>query len=33
VGQNLEGLTVRQAVERFKGGQVEMAQTANRAGR
>jgi len=33
VGQNLEGLTVRQAVERFKTGQVEMAQTANRAGR
>ena len=34
VGQNLEGLTVRQAVERFQGGQVEMAQTANReAGR
>ena len=30
VGQNLEGLTVRQAVERFKGGQVEMAQAANR---
>jgi predicted Fe-Mo cluster-binding NifX family protein len=33
VGQNLEGLTVRQAVERFKNGQVEMAQTANQAGR
>ena len=32
VGQNLEGLTVRQAVERFKGGQVEMAQAPNRAG-
>lgn len=31
--QNLEGLTVRQAVERFKSGQVEMAHTANRAGR
>jgi predicted Fe-Mo cluster-binding NifX family protein len=34
VGQNLlGGLTVRQAVERFKGGQVEMAQAANRTGR
>ena len=33
VGQNLEGLTVRQAVERFKSGQVEMAQSANRPGR
>ncbi len=33
VAQNLEGLTVRQAVERFKSGQVEMAQAANRAGR
>ena len=33
IGQNLEGLTVRQAVERFKSGQVEMAHTANRAGR
>lgn len=34
VGQNLEGLTVREAVERFKGGQVEIAQAANReAGR
>jgi predicted Fe-Mo cluster-binding NifX family protein len=33
VGQNLEGLTVRQAVERFKSGQVEIAQAANRAGR
>jgi predicted Fe-Mo cluster-binding NifX family protein len=32
VGQNLDGLTVRQAVERFKNGQVEMAQTANRPG-
>jgi predicted Fe-Mo cluster-binding NifX family protein len=32
VGQNLEGLTGRAAVERFKSGQVEMAQTANRAG-
>jgi predicted Fe-Mo cluster-binding NifX family protein len=33
VGQNLEGLTVRQAVERFNSGQVEMAQAANRTGR
>jgi len=33
VGQNLEGLTVRQAVARFKSGQVEMAQAANKAGR
>ncbi len=33
VGQNLEGLTVRQAVERFRNGQVEMAQAANRPGR
>ena len=32
IGQNLEGLTVRQAVERFKSGQVDMAHTANRAG-
>jgi predicted Fe-Mo cluster-binding NifX family protein len=32
VGQNLEGLTVRQAVERFTNGQVEMAQAANRTG-
>jgi predicted Fe-Mo cluster-binding NifX family protein len=33
VGQNLEGLTVGAAVERFKSGQVEMAQGANEAGR
>jgi predicted Fe-Mo cluster-binding NifX family protein len=33
VGQNLEGLTVRQAVERFQRGQVETAQAANRPGR
>jgi predicted Fe-Mo cluster-binding NifX family protein len=32
VGQNLEGLTVRQAVERFMNGQVEIAQAANRTG-
>ncbi len=33
VGQNLDGLTVGQAVERFKDGQVEMAQAPNRMGR
>jgi predicted Fe-Mo cluster-binding NifX family protein len=33
VGQNLEGLTVREAVERYQGGRVEMAQAANREGR
>lgn len=33
VGQNLEGLTVRQAVDRFKSGSIDMAQTANRPGR
>jgi predicted Fe-Mo cluster-binding NifX family protein len=34
VGQNLEGLTVRQAVARYQSGQVEMAATPNReAGR
>jgi len=33
VGQNLEGLTVRQAVERYKNGLVEMASGANQAGR
>jgi predicted Fe-Mo cluster-binding NifX family protein len=33
IGQNLQGMTVRQAVERFKNGQIEMAQTPNRAGR
>lgn len=32
VGQNLEGLTVRDALERFKNGQVEMATGPNRAG-
>jgi predicted DNA-binding protein (UPF0251 family)/predicted Fe-Mo cluster-binding NifX family protein len=31
VGQNLENLSVRQAVERFKSGQVAMAEGANRA--
>ncbi len=34
IGQNLEGLTVREAVERFKSGAVEMAEAPNReAGR
>ncbi len=34
IGQNLEGMTVREAVERFKRGEVEGAQTPNReAGR
>ena len=33
VGQNLEGLTVRDAVDRFKSDEVEIAQVANRAGR
>jgi predicted Fe-Mo cluster-binding NifX family protein len=32
VGQNLEGLTVRDAVERFQNNQVEIAAAANRAG-
>jgi len=31
IGQNLENLSVRQAVERFKSGQVAMAESANRA--
>jgi predicted Fe-Mo cluster-binding NifX family protein len=33
VGQNLEELTVRQAVERFKNGDIPTAQTANQAAR
>jgi predicted Fe-Mo cluster-binding NifX family protein len=33
VGQNLDGLTVREAVERFKSGDIQMAQTANQAAR
>ena len=33
VGQDLEGLTVHAVVERFTNGQIEIAQTANRAGR
>jgi predicted Fe-Mo cluster-binding NifX family protein len=32
VGQNLEGLTVRDAVERFKSKKVEIAQAANQGG-
>lgn len=30
VGQNLEGMTVREAVERFKSGRVEMVKAPNR---
>ena len=34
IGQNLEGLTVREAVERFRGGSVQIASGPNReAGR
>jgi predicted Fe-Mo cluster-binding NifX family protein len=34
IGQNLEGLTVREALERFKGGGIDTAQAPNReAGR
>lgn len=32
VGQSLEGLTVREVLERFKSGLIESAQGANRAG-
>jgi predicted Fe-Mo cluster-binding NifX family protein len=32
VGQNLENMTVRQAIAKFKAGQVEMATTPNRMG-
>ncbi len=32
VGQNLDNMTVRQAVERFKSGQVEWAAAPNRMG-
>lgn len=32
VGQNLEGLSVREAVERFKSGKVEIAEGPNREG-
>ena len=30
IGQNLEGLTVREAVKRFKSGSLEMAESPNR---
>jgi predicted Fe-Mo cluster-binding NifX family protein len=30
IGQNLEGLTVREAVERFKSGSIQIADSANR---
>ena len=33
VGHNLEGLTVREVVDRFKSGSIIMAQAANRVGR
>jgi predicted Fe-Mo cluster-binding NifX family protein len=33
IGQNLEGLTVREAVERFKKGGVEFAQAPNKGSR
>jgi predicted Fe-Mo cluster-binding NifX family protein len=33
VAQNLEGLTVREALERFQSGRVEIAQTPNPANR
>jgi predicted Fe-Mo cluster-binding NifX family protein len=33
VGQNLEGLTVRTVVDRFKSGGIVAAQAANQAGR
>lgn len=33
IGQNLNGLTARQALEKFKSGSVESAQGANRMGR
>lgn len=33
VGQDLQGLTVRQALERYQSGQVQTAQTPNAAGR
>jgi predicted Fe-Mo cluster-binding NifX family protein len=33
VGQDLEGLIVREAVARFKNGNIEMAQTANQEAR
>jgi predicted Fe-Mo cluster-binding NifX family protein len=33
VGQNLEGLTVRAVIDRFKSGSIRAAQAANMAGR
>jgi predicted Fe-Mo cluster-binding NifX family protein len=33
VGQNLENMTVRQALERYRSGQVEWAEQPNRQGR
>ncbi len=33
VGQDLQGLTVRQALDRYKAGQVQTAQAPNSAGR
>ena len=33
VGQNLEGLTVRAVIDRFKSGSISAAQAANMAGR
>jgi predicted Fe-Mo cluster-binding NifX family protein len=33
VGQNLEGLTVRAVIDRFKSGSIRAAQVANMAGR
>ena len=32
IGQNLENLTVRQAIEKFKAGEVEFADTSNKEG-
>jgi predicted Fe-Mo cluster-binding NifX family protein len=32
IGQNLEDLSVRQAVEKYKTGQVPMAESPNRGG-
>lgn len=32
IGQNLENMTVRQAIEKYKAGEVELATTPNRMG-
>jgi predicted Fe-Mo cluster-binding NifX family protein len=32
IGQNLENITVRQAVERYKAGDIEMANQPNKQG-